>query len=52
MVLLAFSLPKAYEVRQHDVDKVVEAASAKVKELYHKAEETVFKKAGTPKKSE
>ena len=52
MVLLAFTLPKAYEAKQHDVDVVIEAATNKIREFYRKAEDTVFKKAGSPKKAQ
>ena len=43
-VLLAFTLPKAYEAKQQDVDRLLGAASTKVKELYAKVDEVVFKK--------
>ena len=53
-VLLAFSLPKGYEAKQAEVDKVLAILSGKAKEIYTKVEEVVFKKIpkGSPKKSE
>mmetsp|Transcript_36600 Transcript_36600/g.81461 ORF Transcript_36600/g.81461 Transcript_36600/m.81461 type:complete len:222 (+) Transcript_36600:208-873(+) len=45
VVLLAFSLPKAYELKKDEVDRVVAQLLSKVKELYAKVEDAVFKKA-------
>ena len=43
-ILLAFSLPKGYEAKQADVDKVFAIISTRVKELNTKIEDVVFKK--------
>lgn len=44
VVLLAFTLPKAYELKKDDVDKVVALGQAKLGEVQKKLDETVFKK--------
>ena len=49
VVLLAFTLPKGYEAKQQDVDRLLGAASAKAKELYAKVDEVVFKKVAAKK---
>jgi formiminotetrahydrofolate cyclodeaminase len=56
VVVLAFSLPKAYEAKQQDIDRLLDAVSVKAKELYAKADEAIFKKihrgVSTPKKED
>ena len=53
-MVLAFSLPKGYEAKQAEVDKIVAIVMVKAKEIYAKAADAVYKKipGGSPKKSE
>lgn len=48
--LLAFSLPKAYEAKKEEVDKVIKAVKAKVDELMAKFNEAVLSKIPKAKK--
>lgn len=43
-VVVAFSVPKLYEVRKDDADKLLSTASAKAKQLYGKVDEALLKK--------
>eukprot|EP00197_Chlamydomonas_leiostraca_P015577 CAMPEP_0202868000 /NCGR_PEP_ID=MMETSP1391-20130828/9972_1 /ASSEMBLY_ACC=CAM_ASM_000867 /TAXON_ID=1034604 /ORGANISM="Chlamydomonas leiostraca, Strain SAG 11-49" /LENGTH=202 /DNA_ID=CAMNT_0049548095 /DNA_START=18 /DNA_END=626 /DNA_ORIENTATION=+ len=42
--ILAFALPKAYEIKKDDADKVLDMAATKVQEAYKKLDEVVLKK--------
>lgn len=48
VVLVAFTLPKVYELKKADIDKVLNVVVSKTKELYAEVEKVVFKKAGKP----
>lgn len=44
VVFLLFTVPKFYEVKKEDCDKVINAAKAKFDEIYKKLDDAVFKK--------
>ena len=43
-MFLLFTVPKFYEVKKEDCDKVINAAKAKFDEIYKKLDDAVFKK--------